>query len=75
SESVVTAMEQTRQGVMVRTSDGMIHEGEILVGDDGAYSTVRQNIYEKLDKIGQLPISDAKPLPFRYIGLVGRTTP
>ncbi|KAF9203844.1 hypothetical protein BGZ59_001405, partial [Podila verticillata] len=75
SESVVTAMEQTKKGVMVRTSDGMIHEGEILVGDDGAYSTIHQNIYEKLDKIGQLPISDAKPLPFRYIGLVGRTTP
>lgn len=71
----VTAMEQTEEGVMIQTSDGQIYEGEILVGADGAYSSIRQNLYERLDKIGKLPISDAKPLPFRYIGLVGQTTP
>ncbi|KAG0032319.1 hypothetical protein BGZ82_006588 [Podila clonocystis] len=71
----VTTMDQTEQGVMIQTSDGRTHEGEILVGADGAYSSVRQKMYERLEKIGELPISDAKPLPFRYIGLVGQTTP
>lgn len=49
--------------------------GDILVGADGAYSSVRKGLYEKLKKEGRLPESDQEDLPFRCICLVGQTEP
>ncbi|KAF9382269.1 hypothetical protein CPC16_009452 [Podila verticillata] len=62
-------------GVMIRTSDGNTYEGDILVGADGAYSSVRQSLYERLKKDGNLPKSDSEDLPFKYVSLVGQTMP
>ncbi|KAG0337910.1 hypothetical protein BG000_004805 [Podila horticola] len=62
-------------GVMIRTSDGNSYEGDILVGADGAYSGVRQSLYERLKKDGKLPASDSEDLPFKYVSLVGQTMP
>ncbi|KAF9388183.1 hypothetical protein CPB97_001483 [Podila verticillata] len=62
-------------GVMIRTSDGNTYEGDILVGADGAYSSVRQSLYEKLKKDDNLPKSDSEDLPFKYVSLVGQTLP
>ncbi|KAF9343154.1 hypothetical protein BGX26_006180 [Mortierella sp. AD094] len=44
--------------IVIKTSDNMTHEGNILVGADGTYSVVRQSLYEHLDKRGLLPASD-----------------
>lgn len=69
----ITAYDQTDEGVTVRCADGSTYHGDILVGADGAYSVVRTQLYEKLQKRGTLPASDAEPLPFSNICLVGQT--
>ncbi|KAF9154194.1 hypothetical protein BG015_001651 [Linnemannia schmuckeri] len=69
----VLSMENGGNGVLIRFSDGTEAEGDILVGADGAYSTVRQNLYAKMLKAKTLPASDALPLPFTTVCLVGQT--
>lgn len=71
----VLSMNQGPHGVLIRTQDGHTHEGDILVGADGAYSAVRQSLYDRLKKDSNLPASDEEELPFRYVSLVGQTTP
>ncbi|KAF9167700.1 hypothetical protein DFQ26_003488 [Actinomortierella ambigua] len=75
--------------VFVRCSDGSTVEGDVLIGADGAFSTVRHNLYWKLDekkalcKQDQVPMRTdlhwisgiTKPLnPGQYPTLVGDTT-
>ncbi|KAI1308712.1 hypothetical protein EDD11_004253 [Mortierella claussenii] len=62
-------------GIMVRTSDKKMHYGHILVGADGAYSGVRQSLYEQLNKRNELPSSDKLPLKYSSLCLVGQTWP
>ncbi|KAK5797016.1 hypothetical protein F5H01DRAFT_385353 [Linnemannia elongata] len=71
----VLSMDQGGNGVLIRFSDKSEAEGDILVGADGAYSAVRQGLYEKLKKTNKLPASDALPLPFSTVRLVGQTRP
>ncbi|KAG0024960.1 hypothetical protein BGZ81_007528 [Podila clonocystis] len=54
--------------VLVRCSDGSAYYGNILVGADGAYSAVRQQLYKDLKVEQKLP-----GLPFRCVCLVGQT--
>lgn len=69
----VLSISQGEHGVLIRTSDNMTHEGDILVGADGAYSSVRQGLYTALKKEKKLPSSDDQPLPFNCVALVGHT--
>ncbi|KAF9932218.1 hypothetical protein BGZ67_004860 [Mortierella alpina] len=69
------SMLQNENGVMIRCADGSVHEGDILVGADGAYSGVRQNLYMKLKKEGRLCSSDCEPLPHRCVCLVAQSSP
>ncbi|KAG0285514.1 hypothetical protein BGZ96_010253 [Linnemannia gamsii] len=71
----VIASEQSKDGVRLSFADGTTAEGHILVGADGAYSTIRQHLYNQLKKEDRLPASDAEPLPFSSICLVGQTKP
>ncbi|KAF9337587.1 hypothetical protein BG006_003982 [Podila minutissima] len=48
---------------------------DILVGADGAYSSVRQNLYKALNAKGKLPKADNADLPFNSVCLVGQTMP
>ncbi|KAF8946757.1 hypothetical protein BGZ47_011501 [Haplosporangium gracile] len=59
--------------VFLRTSDNDYYEGDILIGADGAYSAVRQRLYESLRQKGQILKSDLEDLPFRCTCLVGQT--
>ncbi|KAF9123106.1 hypothetical protein BGW39_009254 [Mortierella sp. 14UC] len=61
--------------VKIQTSDNCVYEGDILVGADGAYSAVRQRMYEALKQEGRLPKSDQEDLPFHSTCLVGQTEP
>ncbi|KAF9119455.1 hypothetical protein BGW39_000286 [Mortierella sp. 14UC] len=59
--------------VTIHLSNSDTFEGDIVVGADGAYSAVRQRMYEKLKAKGELPQSDQEDLPFGYTCLVGQT--
>ncbi|KAF9136765.1 hypothetical protein BG015_003027 [Linnemannia schmuckeri] len=59
--------------VTLHLANGETHEGDIVVGADGAYSSVRERMYEKLKAKGTLPKEDQEELPFSYICLVGQT--
>ncbi|KAG0271484.1 hypothetical protein BGZ95_000702 [Linnemannia exigua] len=69
----ILSTQQGGNGVLIRCSDGTEYEGDILVGSDGAYSAVRQNLYAQLKKENRLPASDGLPLPFLNVCLVGQT--
>ncbi|KAF9086995.1 hypothetical protein BGX23_008426 [Mortierella sp. AD031] len=71
----VQSTHQGGNGVLISCSDGSEYEGDILVGADGAYSAVRQNLYAQLKKDKKLPPSDSVPLPFTNVCLVGQTKP
>jgi 2-polyprenyl-6-methoxyphenol hydroxylase-like FAD-dependent oxidoreductase len=60
---------------MVRCSDNSSYHGDILVGADGAYSAVRQNLYKDLKVGKKLPAKDDVSLPFSCVCLVGQTVP
>ncbi|KAF9388181.1 hypothetical protein CPB97_001481 [Podila verticillata] len=71
----VLSMTQDESGVTIHTSDNQTHKGDILVGADGAYSGVRQSLYQTLKKDGKLPSSDSEDLSFKYVSLVAQTEP
>ncbi|KAG0273300.1 hypothetical protein BGZ95_010882 [Linnemannia exigua] len=58
---------------IIHLSNNQTFEGDIVVGADGAYSAVRQRMYEKLKAKGELPKSDEEDLPFSCTCLVGQT--
>ncbi|KAF9391209.1 hypothetical protein BGX21_011291 [Mortierella sp. AD011] len=61
--------------VTVYCSDNSIYECSMLVGADGAYSAVRQNMYEKLEEEGNLPLHDKDGFSIGYITMVGVSNP
>ncbi|KAG0049676.1 hypothetical protein BGZ83_005510 [Gryganskiella cystojenkinii] len=69
----ILAIFQNEDGVLIRTSDNATHQGDILVGADGAYSAVRLSLYRQLSETGQLPESDAEPLTKGFSCIVGIT--
>lgn len=71
----VLSTEQGGNGVMVRCGDKSTYEGDILVGADGAYSSIRQCMYQNLKKRRCLLSSDDKPIPFTSVCMLGQTRP
>ncbi|KAF9905585.1 hypothetical protein EC991_001546 [Linnemannia zychae] len=69
----VTTISDQGDKVTIRTADDSSYEGDILIGADGAHSTVRQRMYESLKAKGLLPKSDQEELPFSCTCLVGQT--
>ncbi|KAG0076309.1 hypothetical protein BGZ90_008871 [Linnemannia elongata] len=70
----VTSVEQTEVHALIRCADGQTHEGDILIGADGAYSTVRTSIYNDLKKENKLPANDIQEMNVGYACVVGTTT-
>ncbi|KAF8977859.1 hypothetical protein BGZ46_007059 [Entomortierella lignicola] len=62
-------------GVQCRCANGSVEQGDILVGADGAYSAVRQNLYRYLREKSLLPKQDMDPLKFSLNAIVGLTEP
>lgn len=67
--------EEQDDKVIIHCSDNSIHTGDILIGADGAYSSVRQNMYKRLQEKGELPKSDTEDLSIGYTLMVGVATP
>ncbi|KAF9352022.1 hypothetical protein BGX26_010081 [Mortierella sp. AD094] len=70
---VLSISQDDQGGVIIRTSDGMTHEGDILVGCDGAHSSVRQSLYKLIASKGSLPNSDTEDLKVSHMSLHGTT--
>ncbi|CAO3568106.1 unnamed protein product [Mortierella alpina] len=62
-------------GVQCRCANGYVEQADILVGADGAYSAVRQNLYKTLRERNLLPKSDMESLKFTLNAIVGLTNP
>ncbi|KAF9434843.1 hypothetical protein BGZ76_007329 [Entomortierella beljakovae] len=71
----VLSVGQSDKGVIIRCADNYAHEGSILIGADGAYSAVRQSLYDRLQKDDLLPKSDTQALSLGYSCMVGTTVP
>ncbi|KAG0248060.1 hypothetical protein BG011_000564 [Mortierella polycephala] len=69
----ILSVKQDESKVTIRAADNTAYEGCILVGADGAYSAVRQNLYKQLEKEGLLPYDDMKQMDIKYSILVGTT--
>ncbi|KAF9402392.1 hypothetical protein BGX21_010255 [Mortierella sp. AD011] len=61
--------------VSIFCSDNTRYEGDILVGADGAYSSVRQSMYKRMDEKGLLPKSDLDKFSIGTILMVGVAKP
>ncbi|KAG0325570.1 hypothetical protein BGZ99_000453 [Dissophora globulifera] len=72
-EQDLSSTMQPGTAVKITCSDGTVAHGDLIVGADGAYSVVRQHIYDDLLKKNKLPASDAKELSFSHVCLVGTT--
>ncbi|KAF8984263.1 hypothetical protein BGZ46_008436 [Entomortierella lignicola] len=72
---ILSISQDTENGVLIRTSDGMTHEGDILVGSDGAYSGVRQSLYKQMAEEKLLPKSDGQDLKICHMSVLGTTKP
>ncbi|KAF9189456.1 hypothetical protein BGZ51_009567 [Haplosporangium sp. Z 767] len=62
-------------GVVVTCADGTEYDTQILVGSDGAYSTIRSMMYGQLKEKGLLPKQDLLPLRLRQHSVLGVTEP
>ncbi|GJJ71386.1 hypothetical protein EMPS_03736 [Entomortierella parvispora] len=71
----VLRVEEKDDKVIIHCSDGSAYRGDILVGADGAYSAVRQNIYRDMKEAGVLPKADSEDLVAGYTCIVGVTDP
>ncbi|KAF9154181.1 hypothetical protein BG015_001638 [Linnemannia schmuckeri] len=64
---------ENKDKVTIQTADNSEYTGDILVGADGAYSAIRQRLFERLKQEGSLPRVDQEDLPFNVTCLVGQT--
>ncbi|KAI9231213.1 MAG: hypothetical protein BYD32DRAFT_442020 [Podila humilis] len=71
----ILSFTQNQSNVIIECSDNSSYYGDILVGADGAYSAVRQQLYKHLKADHKLPSSDDVSLPFSCVCLVGQTIP
>ncbi|OAQ26110.1 FAD/NAD(P)-binding domain-containing protein [Linnemannia elongata AG-77] len=62
-------------GVEVVCHDHSVYTADILIGADGAYSTIRYHMYKNMTEAGTLPASDAEELAMPYVCMVGTTIP
>ncbi|KAF9957023.1 hypothetical protein BGZ65_002285, partial [Modicella reniformis] len=71
----ILSCKQDNEGVIISCSDNSSYQADIVIGADGAYSGVRQNLYKQLMAQGRLPKGDGTILPFNSTCLVGQTRP
>ncbi|KAG0331990.1 hypothetical protein BG004_001429 [Podila humilis] len=71
----VLSFSQTERGVDVRCSDNSLYHADIIDGADGAYSAIRQIMYQDPEVAPSISPADKGALPFKCVCLVGQTIP
>ncbi|KAF9906711.1 hypothetical protein EC991_000373 [Linnemannia zychae] len=71
----VLTMSKCIDGTRIYCSDNSIYEGDIVIGADGAYSSVRHNMHKMMEKDGIHAVKDTKEMAVPYLCMVGTTSP
>ncbi|KAF9181901.1 hypothetical protein BGZ50_005234 [Haplosporangium sp. Z 11] len=71
----VIKVEEKQDSVYAHCADETIYHGGILIGADGAYSGVRESLYNQLADKGLLPQTDAQGPSVGYACIVGVACP
>ncbi|KAF9911347.1 hypothetical protein EC991_003912 [Linnemannia zychae] len=72
----VSAVRQLADGgVEVICQDSTVYKADILIGADGAYSTIRRHMFKSMAETGTLPPSDTEDMAMPYVCIVGTTAP
>lgn len=71
----IESIEDNDEKVTIHCADGSSASGDILVGADGAYSSVRTSLFKTMAEKGLLPETDKKELSVGHICMVGTTKP
>jgi 2-polyprenyl-6-methoxyphenol hydroxylase-like FAD-dependent oxidoreductase len=66
---------QDKHKVTIRCTNNTFHQADVLVGADGAYSAVRQSLYDRLTMTGKLPEADLALLKISHTTYLGTTKP
>ncbi|KAF9104195.1 hypothetical protein BGX27_010203, partial [Mortierella sp. AM989] len=71
----VLRLKEVDSKVVVYCSDNTVYECNVAVGADGAYSAVRQNMYNNLEQEGKLPLCDKDAFSIGHFTMVGIASP
>ena len=71
----ILKIKEEQDKVTIECADNTRYVCDLLVGADGAYSSMRRCLYKNLTELGQLPKSDGESLVAGYTLLVGVTKP
>ncbi|KAF9963800.1 hypothetical protein BGZ65_011256 [Modicella reniformis] len=74
-KKIVSVQQDIVREVSIRCADGTEYKGDILIGADGAYSSVRQCMFEEMRRECVLPEADEEELSIGYVCMVGTTEP
>ncbi|KAF9114064.1 hypothetical protein BGX27_000195 [Mortierella sp. AM989] len=61
--------------VVIHCSDNTSYAGSLLIGADGACSSIRQSLYRRLNEDGLLPKKDTRDFGVSYVSIVGVAKP
>ncbi|KAF9429371.1 hypothetical protein BGZ76_001399, partial [Entomortierella beljakovae] len=67
----VVSNEEKDGKITIHCEDNTSYTGDILIGADGAHSSIRQNMYKQMDAKGLLPKSDLEEFVIGYTIIVG----